>query len=54
MDKKHKQKSRLLIVNDFEVLVLVKKGAKELSVEPFVLGQHDKPVAWILKFKKEN
>ncbi len=33
---------------------LVKKGAKELSVEPFVLGQHDKPVAWILKFKKRT
>jgi len=33
--------------------VLQKKGAKEISAEPFILVQHDKPVAWVLKFKKE-
>lgn len=32
---------------------LQKKGAKEISAEPFILFQHDKPVAWVLKFKKE-
>lgn len=32
---------------------LQKKGAKEISAEPFSLFQHDKPVAWFLTFKKE-
>ena len=43
-------KDRMATMTD----VLLKKGAKGLSVEPFVLSQHDKPVAWILKFKKES
>jgi len=32
---------------------LQEKGAKKISAEPFILVQHDKPVAWVLKFKKE-
>jgi ubiquinone/menaquinone biosynthesis C-methylase UbiE len=36
------------------VEILVKKGAKNILAEPFILVHHDKPVAWILKFKKET
>jgi ubiquinone/menaquinone biosynthesis C-methylase UbiE len=43
-------KDRMAAMTD----VLLRKGAKKLSVKPFTLGQHDKPVAWIVKFKKES
>ena len=36
------------------VKVLSKKGATNISAEPFILINHDKPVAWILKFRKET
>ena len=32
---------------------LQSKGASEISAQPFILGKHDRPVAWVLKFKKE-
>jgi ubiquinone/menaquinone biosynthesis C-methylase UbiE len=32
---------------------LQEKGATALSAVPFTLAQHNKPVAWIVKFKKE-
>lgn len=43
-------KDRMAIMTE----TLLKKGAKGLSAETFILSQHDKPVAWILKFRKES
>ncbi|MFT6988519.1 MAG: ubiquinone/menaquinone biosynthesis C-methylase UbiE [Paraglaciecola sp.] len=38
---------------DKMVDTLKEKGAKKISTEPFILIQHNKPVAWVLKFRKE-
>lgn len=47
---KHKQKSRLLIVNNFEVLVLVKKGSKKrFGLVGGFLKKHETPEKAIIR-----